>query len=121
MDMQTVAALFTLFSGQEDTQTYAPFLTGAVQEVTQSLREGADVTDPRLCYLAAAIANLRYMQTDAAPALATYAGTVQVAADWSGRCDLAEGLARGYRSLCRDLLQDAAFVFLTVGGCGDVQ
>ncbi|MBQ8926769.1 MAG: hypothetical protein IJ055_00655 [Oscillospiraceae bacterium] len=123
MDMQTVASLFTLFSGQQDTQTYGPLLTAAVLEVTQSLRTGADVQDARLCYLAAALANLRYTQLTGAREhmLATYAGTAAVSVDEKGRLGFAQRLAEGYRSLCRELLQDTAFVFLTVGGWGDVQ
>ena len=55
MDITTVSALFTLFSGEQDTETYTPVITAAIDEVAQELRPDASAEDARLNYLAAAV------------------------------------------------------------------
>ena len=91
MDMDQVKALFTLFSGEEDTTTYQPVIYVAMTEVRQMLREGASETDARLGYLAAAIANLRYTEIFGAreKALATYAGTIARQSEAASFCQAA--------------------------------
>jgi hypothetical protein len=112
----TINALFTLFSGEEDTTTYAPVILAAVDEVRQELLAGADPTDVRLNYLAAAVANLRYTQIFGAreKALATYAGTLRRTSDYEQQGRFARQLVYSYRKLCADLLKDVEFVFF---GC----
>lgn len=114
MDMTTIAALFTMFSGEEDVETFEPVLIAAIEEVTQELKQ--TVTDARLDYLAAAVANLRYTQIFGAreKALATYAGTLRRASDFEQQMRFAKQLVYFYKKLCGDLLKDSEFAFF---GC----
>ena len=77
MNRETVSSLFALFSGASADE-YMPLISAAVAETEAALREGADKTDIRLCYLAAGLANLRYttiLWAKAKPE-ATYAGNI---------------------------------------------
>lgn len=116
MNMSTVSALFTLFSGEEDAAVYQPVLEAAAEEVAQELNSEATGSEVRLCYLAAAIANLRYTQIFGAreKALATYAGTLRRISDTEQQMRFAKQLVYSYRKLCADLLKDPDFVFF---GC----
>ncbi|MBR0483390.1 MAG: hypothetical protein IJJ69_01245 [Oscillospiraceae bacterium] len=118
MDMQMIYSLFRLFSGEEDTQKYMPLLMTAVQEVKASLRNADDIQEVRLCYLAAAVANLRYTQMFGAreKALATYAGTAVQQSDPSHQIHFAEQLVHSYKALCSDLIQEKDFFFVGVRG-----
>jgi len=116
MNMQMIHSLFALFSGLEDTLSYAPLVMTAVQEVSAGLRAGADAGDVRLCYLAAAVTNLRFVQMNAAKEkmLATYAGTVTKQSDHTPQIRAAEQLLGTYRALCSDLLEETSFFFMSV-------
>lgn len=116
MNMQMIGSLFTLFSGEQDVQLHMPLLMTAIHEVTAKLRSGSDASEVRLCYLAAAIANLRYTQMYGARdrALATYAGTIARQSDGEHQLHFAMQLVRSYQGLCSDLLRDEAFVFCGV-------
>ncbi|MBE6851525.1 MAG: hypothetical protein E7504_07345 [Ruminococcus sp.] len=116
MNMQMIGSLFTLFSGESDIQLHMPLLMTAMHEVTAKLRSGADSGEVRLCYLAAAIANLRYTQMYGArdKALATYAGTIARQSDGEQQMRFALRLVHSYRALCSDLLRDEDFVFVGV-------
>lgn len=116
MNMQMIGSLFSLFSGEQDVQLHMPLLMTAIHEVTAKLRSGADASEVRLCYLAAAIANLRYTQMYGArdKALATYAGTIARQSDAEQQMRFAVQLVHSYEGLCRDLLRDEAFVFVAV-------
>ncbi len=116
MNMEMIVSLFRLFSGEQDTELHMPLLVTAVHEVTARLRTEADTSEARLCYLAAAVANLRYTQMYGARdrALATYAGTIARQSDASQQLDFAVQLVRSYYGLCSDLLRDDAFVFAGV-------
>ena len=118
MHMTMIVSLFALFSGVEDTESYQPLLTAAVQEVTGQLQRKEDAGEVRLCYLAAAIANLHFTQLHGAreKALATYAGTVTRQSDSTQQLRFAEQLVTSYRRLCRDLLKDESFRFIGCGG-----
>ncbi len=119
MNMTMIGSLFTLFSGEEDHETYLPLLVTAVHEVRRKLRNDADADEVRLCYLCAAIANLRYTQMYGAreKALATYAGTIARQSDSEQQLRFAMQLVSSYRALCSDLLcDDEAFVFTGVRG-----
>ncbi len=119
MNMQMIGALFQLFSGEEDVQRHMPLLMTAIHEVTAKLRPDADGTEVRLCYLVAAIANLRYTQMYGAreKALATYAGTIARQSDGEQQLRFAVKLVHSYRALCCDLLRDEEFVFVGVAAC----
>lgn len=116
MNMQMIGSLFSLFSGEEDLQRHMPLLMTAIHEVTGKLRTEADAAEVRLCYLAAAIANLRYTQMYGAreKALATYAGTIARQSDGEQQMRFALQLVRSYQALCSDLLRDEDFVFVGV-------
>lgn len=118
MNLQMILPLFTLFSGEEDGQVFMPLLMTASEEVRRQIREGADSSDVRLCYLVAAVANLRYTQMYGArdKALATYAGTIARQSDASQQLRFAQQLVRSYRGLCADLLCDSEFIFFGMGG-----
>ena len=62
MTVSTINSLFTLFSGETDTEKYSPLVSSAVTQVRNMLREGASSNDIRLDYLCAAVANYRYTQ-----------------------------------------------------------
>lgn len=118
MNLQMIGSLFTLFSGEEDQNKYLPLLMTAVHEVRAQLVPDADGSEVRLCYLAAAIANLRFTQMYGAreKALATYAGTIARQSDGAQQLRFAMHLVQSYRALCRDLLRDEEFVFVGVRG-----
>lgn len=118
MDMQMTASLFTLFSGEKDTHEYLPLLISASYEVKSVLCDSADESDIRLCYLVAAIANLRYTQIYGAreKALATYAGTIARESDAEHQIRFAEQLVNSYRSLCHDLLVETQVFLMSVKG-----
>ncbi len=116
MNMQMIGSLFSLFSGEDDLHRHMPLLMTAIHEVTAKLRAEADHGEVRLCYLAAAIANLRYTQMYGAreKALATYAGTIARQSDAEHQLRFALQLVRSYHALCCDLLRDEDFVFAGV-------
>lgn len=118
MDMQMIYSLFKLFSGEEDARKYTPLLMTAVQEIKSSLLHEEDIQEVRLCYLAAAVANLRYMQLSGAQekSLVTYAGTVSRESNAEKQIHFAEQLVQSYRALCSDLLKVKNFCFIAVRG-----
>ncbi|MDE5754172.1 MAG: hypothetical protein K2H89_06510 [Oscillospiraceae bacterium] len=118
MNMQVITSLFSLFSGENDTDHFLPILTTACEEVTSILRESADTSETRLCYLVAAVANLRYTEIYGARenALATYAGTIARESDATHQLHFAQQLVKSYQGLCRDLIRDSgAFLFSVKG------
>lgn len=115
--MQTakVMQLFRLFSCLEDARPWSDLAEAAMRKVTDELREGADPDDIRLCYYAAAYANLTYRQLTAAESLTpTYAGSVDGSRNDTAQCSLAERLVQAYRSAAAPLLRDDAFVFACI-------
>ena len=114
-----VMQLFRLFSGLEHAAEYADLTDAAVMQVTAALRDGADPDDLRLCYYAAACANLQYRRMRAAAQRSqTFAGTTAGDRADTAQCDLAERLAAAYRDAAAPLLRDDAFVFIpTEGEC----
>lgn len=119
MDADQVASLFGLFAGDAAAAVeYAAILTMAQQEVEQALLPEADSSDARLCYLAAAVAFLRYIQIVAARdrAACTFAGTIAQNTDAEQKYEFALSLVKAYRRLCHSLLEEEEFLFLGVGG-----
>ena len=97
MNMEQVALLFGLFAGPDVVaEEYTPILTMAVQEVPQGLLPDADETDARLCYLAAAVALLRY--TEMTAARDRWYGRI---GDYAAACwKRAPSFLRQYKDLC---------------------
>ena len=108
--------LFLLFACLQHAEEWEPLIQSAVQQVTGSLREGADPSDIRLCYYAAALANLRYRTLIAAQGgiSPSYAGKLPAERDDGGACALARRLAEDYRANAADLLRDDSAVLLHI-------
>lgn len=119
MNEQSIASLFRLFSGAPDEVQYLTLIRAAMEEVTRKLRDPAYVQEFRLCYLAAAIANLHFTQVFGARSnsLATYAGTLARPSNTAQQTVFAKDLVRGYTALCQDLLVDEGFLFTGIRGC----
>lgn len=118
MNMHVIISLFSLFSGENDTDRFFPVLTAAREEVRSVLKENVDTNEIRLCYLAAAVANLRYTEIYGARenALATYAGTITRESDATHQLHFAQQLVKSYQGLCRDLIRDSGAFLLSVKG-----
>lgn len=118
MNMQMIYSLFRLFSGEEDSEKYMPLILSSIEEVKASLKTQESITEIRLCYLAAAVANLRCTQIFGAreTALATYAGNLLKESDLSHQVRFAEQLVNSYKALCGDLLKEENFFFSAVRG-----
>ena len=91
MNKETVEALFTLNTGI-GTEAAQPQIAQGIERVTASLREGADGEDIRLCYLAAALAGVAYLQRAAAA---------------PEQLRHMQRLAEAYRTMCGDLIGGA--------------
>lgn len=110
-----VSQLFLMFTGLSRPCEFDDLIDSAMMQVQSMLRKDADESDVRLCYLAAAIANLHYRQLIAArTALSpTYAGDSAVQRNDTVPCTLAERLAAEYRAAAAPLLRNDTFVFGT--------
>ena len=107
-----VKQLFRLFACLNDARPFYDLAEAAMLQVKDELREDADPNDIRLCYYAAALANLCYRQMIAAESVTqTYAGTVAGGRNDTAQCTLAERLMLAYRKAAAPLLRDDAFVF----------
>ncbi|MBQ5335355.1 MAG: hypothetical protein J6Z45_05345 [Oscillospiraceae bacterium] len=108
--------LFLLFSMQEDAAPWQALIDETIAAVQNELKPDADENDIRLCYYAAAKANLRYRQILAAHGAVspTYAGSVPRTRDDSTPCSFAERLVTAYRAAAAELLTDRGFVFANV-------
>lgn len=110
---ENIRKLFTLFSGENYSETHAPFIEVAVIEVESILFDSADKSDRRLEFLCAALANFRYRQALVSSDRSeyTYEGKLLSGAD-SKVLEFSENLLRSYYRLCRDLIKPSEFVFL---------
>lgn len=112
MNIPKIKSLFKLFSGNECTAEFEPLVDIAVIEIQGMLLENADISDPRLDYLCAAMANFRYYQAMAAQDRSQYTYGGKMLSEVSGNIlSFAEGLLKGYFTLCADLLDGSDFVF----------
>ena len=125
MTTAKVMKLFLLFSGAARDADWHEIIEEAIGMTRASLKDGADETDYRLDYYAAALANLRYRQilasrTSVSP---TYAGTVQDSKQNGGAgCTYAAQLLAQYRKDCAGLLRqesDAMLINIGKRGCGN--
>lgn len=103
-----VRRLFLIFSRRSDAKGWETILDAAVRQVTDQLKPDADASDPRLCYYAAALANLHYRTVIAANGAVspTYAGAMPQNRKDSAPVSFAELLAERFRNDCADLLRD---------------
>lgn len=99
----------------ETLETFMPLVEQAVASVTAQVKDGADLSDPRLVNLAALKALCMIESTDAAGDNVTSftAGDVTVQKSMTAGQRAGEMLEEA-RADCRDLLCDSAFAFLDV-------
>lgn len=115
MEKARVMQLFRLFAFLDDARPWQDLADAAIMRVSAELKPDADPEDPRLCYYAAAEANLQYRRLLAARAVTpTYAGTAAAQHCADGQCALAERLMYAYRDYVSDLLKDDSFVFAAI-------
>ncbi|MBR6967015.1 MAG: hypothetical protein IKH78_00650 [Ruminococcus sp.] len=112
MDIQEIVSLFDLFVGEEIGDTYIRIINLAICEVLDMLRDGADRTDARLEYLAAALAYYRYQQILAARerAAVTYGGKV-LSESQNTAYEYSKQLLSDYMQICRKFIKADTFVF----------
>jgi hypothetical protein len=116
MNISRIYALFTLFSGETDIKQFEPLIWAAVKDVEMGLKADADINDDRLCFLAAAAANVTYARVIAArnDYGRTFGGVIpQYAGNAS---ELADSLFKSYKIHAQDLLKDENFMFSSVRG-----
>lgn len=113
MNNENIQKLFTLFSGEEYTETHAPFIEIAVIEVESILADSTEKSDRRLEFLCASLANFRYRQALVSSDRSeyTYEGRLISGAD-AKTLEFSENLLRSYYRLCCDLIKPSEFVFL---------
>lgn len=121
MNTQKIRLLFTLFSGEKNSPETEPLLQGAMLEVEGRLRPGADKSDERLDYLAAAIANLRHTELLATRDRLVYtaAGSAPTHDSGKNRPFFAATLMKAYLDTAQPLLCDDAFAFCAVRERGE--
>lgn len=117
IDMEQCRKLFCLFAMLPDAEPYTPLLDAAAAQCMSMLRPDADASDLRLCYFCAALANLRYVQMQAARCGVshTYAGTVARSHDAALPCSFAERLVQEYHAAAADLLTDRRLLLTGIG------
>lgn len=121
MQRAKTVQLFLLFANLQSISGFDDYVDAAVSQTEHMLRRNADPDDIRLCYYAAALANLQYRRAIAARGAVspTYAGDVTRHRYDAVPCELAERLLDEYRKVCAPLLSDGSgFVFqnITEGG-----
>lgn len=116
MNIESVKTLFSLFSGEEASESNTPLIELAIAEVGKMLLPNADSTDIRLDFLTAALANYRLRQVKSARdrTKVTYAG--KMLDSGSDDCAYAEKLLRDYLQLCEELIAPRIFVFSGFSG-----
>lgn len=112
MNIYSISSLFTLFSGETDVKLYMPIISSAIIEVKSKLKPDTDLSDERLSYLCAAIANMRYTQILAARDRVRY--PVAKTSSDSSQLDFANSLVREYWASINDLVADADFSFYAI-------
>ncbi|MDE5770425.1 MAG: hypothetical protein K2I06_02180 [Ruminococcus sp.] len=114
MNIESVKTLFTLFSGEDVSETYTPIITLAVSEVEKMLLPESDSTDVRLDFLCAAIANHHLQQINSARERAefTVAGKM-LKESQNTALSYSEKLLRDYMNMCEDLIKPKTFMFMS--------
>ncbi|MDE6092095.1 MAG: hypothetical protein K2G14_03270, partial [Ruminococcus sp.] len=114
MNIESIKTLFTLFSGEDVSETYTQLITLAISEVEKMLLPESDPTDIRLDFLCAAIANNRLQQINSARERAefTVAGKMLTVSQ-NTALSYSEKLLRDYMNLCEDLIKPKTFMFMS--------
>ena len=117
MNQARIAALFLLISGEENEAPFLDLINLAMYETNCMLRPGVDISDIRLGFLVAAIANYRLQQMYAARERTnvTYAGKVPKGYR-NTACEYAVALVKDYMKICDELLDLSDFVFSSFSG-----
>lgn len=117
MDMAHIVPLFLLMSGEEDENRFLEIINLAMYEISRILRPGVDISDIRLGFLSAAVANYRLQQMYAARerAAVTYAGKL-LKESQNTACEYAKALVKDYMKICEELLNVSDFVFSSFSG-----
>lgn len=117
MNQARIVALFLLISGEEKETPFLDLINLAMYETSCMLRPGVDISDIRLGFLVAAVANYRLQQMYAARerAKVTYAGKV-LKESQNTACEYAMALVRDYMKICDELLNVSEFVFSSFSG-----
>jgi hypothetical protein len=117
MDINSVKSLFTMISGEEDYEIYLPIIILSMSETERMLKAGADISDIRLDFLSAAIANFRYVQLKASRdrTQAVMLGNAITSENESGTLRYAEKLMYSYMGMCSELINCDGFVFSGFG------
>ena len=116
MNTESVKSLFVLFSGEEDTERYAPVIELALKETELMLLMDTDRSDVRLDFLCAALANYRLQQIKCAQDRRKYTYAGKVVDSGEGSClASASQMLRDYLQLCEGLIKPSGFVFFSFG------
>lgn len=116
INISTVNPLFTLFSGESDVETYQPIIQNAIDDVVRRLKSAEYITDTRVRYLCAALANLRYKKFKIANDryLYTFAGKTPNQDTGKQQYDFAESLFKEYVAASYEILVDNDFYFTDI-------
>lgn len=115
MNTESVTSLFLLFSAENDSKPYEPIISLAVKLTEKMLCPDADITDVRLEFLAAALANFHVQHIKAAHdrTAVTYTGKMLSNGD-SYAIKYAKKLLSEYMELCCDIIRPKSFVFFGI-------
>ncbi|GHU52544.1 hypothetical protein FACS1894132_02450 [Clostridia bacterium] len=116
MTVSQVEPLFILFSGTNDAIVYTPIIGNAIRELSEMLKEDADLEDERLPFVIAAIANFRYTQIVAAKDKIAFtpAGKINETHNGGQQFHFAKSLLDEYMKSIRSLLKDDLFSFVGI-------
>ena len=114
MDIESVKSLFTMFSGEECADRYMPLILLSIGEVERIVLPETDMTDMRLHFLCAVMANYRLQELKSAQdrSKITYAGKLISGKD--SPLEYAHRLLKEYYDMCRGLIYPETFVFSAV-------
>lgn len=120
MNQARIAEIFLLISGEESETPFMDIIYLAMHETDSMLRPGVDISDIRLSFLAAAIANYRLQQMYAARerSAVTYAGKLPKQPK-NIACKCAGEIVKDYMRICESMLKVSDFVFSSFSGRGE--
>jgi len=112
MNVENVKSLFSMFSGDDECdERYMPIINLAVSEV-EGMTQGKS-SDPRLDFLAAALANFRLCQLNSARDRSTVTvGGKTVSNGGDTVLKYAEKMLNEYMALCGDIVTAREFAFI---------
>jgi len=120
MNIEAVRTLFSLFSDDEYSQEYEPFIALSLSEVGKMLLPDADEDDARLNFLCAASANYRLQQMKSALGNSEYTYAGKKTGDKYSSFGFAEKMLRDYYQLCSDLIKPQNFTFISFSSKEDL-